>query len=223
METPILRVETRSIIGKKVKLLRLRGLVPAVIYGHEVANQHVAAPLLAYEKVFHQAGTSALVDVVVDDRPPIKVLLHEPQYHPTKGVPLHADLYAVKMTEKLQTEIPLHFIGESEAVETLGGTLSTPLDTVQVECYPDKLVPAIDVDVASLKIFDDVIRVSDIVVPSGIAILNEPAEVVAIVIEPRSEEELAALEEVAVGEAADKAAVEAVEVEQKDREDEAAE
>jgi large subunit ribosomal protein L25 len=122
------------------------------------------------------------------------------------------------MDEKLQTEIPLHFIGESEAVDTLGGTLTTQIDAVNVECFPDKLVPAIEVDITVLKTFEDMIRVSDIKAPEGIEILNEADDVVAVVVEPRSEEEMAALDE-AVGEDADKAAVEAVEVEEKKRDE----
>jgi large subunit ribosomal protein L25 len=146
-------------------------------------------------------------------------LLHEPQMHPVKQTPVHADFYVVKMNEKLQTEIPLHFEGESEAVTVLDGTLSPQLDALNVECFPDKLVPSIEVDITALKTLEDILRVSDIKVPEGIEVLNDPEEVVITITPPRTEEELAALEE-EVGEAADEAAVGALEVSEEKAEEE---
>lgn len=209
MQTITLNATRRELTGKQVKQLRNQGQLPAVIYGNGLESQAICVAQTDYDKVFRQAGTSTLVDLVVEGAKPVKVLLHEPQVHPAKPLTLHADFYAVKMSEKLQTEIPLHFVGESEAVETLGGTLNVPIDAVEVECYPDKLVSAIEVDLTSLKTFEDVLRISDIQAPEGIAILNDPEEAVATVVAPRSEEELAALEE---GPKTDEEAVANVEV-----------
>ena len=209
MTAPQLKANARTIFGKKVKQLRKNNQLPGVVYGHDFKNQSITIGAGDYEKAFETAGTSTLVDLIIDDQKPIKVLLHEPQFHPIKPAPYHADFYVVKMTEKLQTEIPIHFTGEAEAVSVLDGTLTSQLDALSVECYPDKLVPAIEVDISSLKSFDDIIRISDISLPEGIEVLNEPEEVIVLVTPPRSEEELAALEE-AVGEDADAAAVAAV-------------
>lgn len=222
METPVLQSTTRTVIGKQVKQLRTKGELPGIVYGHGTENKIISIKEADYERIFSQAGTSTLVDLVIDDKKPIKVLLHEPQIHPVRPGMLHADFYVVKMTEKLQTEIPLHFVGEAEAVSVLDGTLNTPLDALNVECYPDKLVPAIEVDITALKTFDDVIRIGDITLPEGIEILGDPEEVVATITPPRSEEELAELDE-AVGEEADAAAVEGVAVEEKGKAEESEE
>lgn len=221
MDTPTLKASTRSIIGKQVKQLRRDGKLPGVLYGHDTKNISIAMDSLDYEKTFKKAGTSTLVELSIDDDKPVKVLLHEPQIHPAKPQILHADFYAVKMNEKLQTEIPLHFVGEAEAVTVLDGTLNENIDTVTVECFPDKLVPAIEVDITSLKTLDDIIRISDIVAPEGIEILADPEEAVATIIPPRSEAELEALEE---GPATDEEAVAQLEVtEEKKPEEEASE
>ncbi len=223
MDTPILHAQSRHVIGKQVKQLRRDGLLPGVMYGHDTANTNIALNALDYQKLYQKAGTSTLVDLVIDDNKPIKVLLHEPQEHPAKPLLLHADFYVVKMNEKLQTEIPLHFEGEAEAVSVLDGTLTTQLDALNVECFPDKLVSTIEVDITTLKTFEDIIRVSDIKLPEGIEALDDPETVVATVTPPRSEEELAELEEAPTGEAADQAAVESVQVEEKTKDEEAAE
>ncbi len=211
-QSPILHASTREVMGKKVKLLRAEGSIPAVVYGHGTTNQNITIREGEFQHIFNQGGTSTLVDLIIDNNQPVKVLMHEPQLHATKTSPLHADFYVVKMTEKLQTEIPVHFIGESEAVTVLDGTLNTPLDTLNVECFPDKLVPAIEVDLSVLKTLEDIIRIGDIKLPEGIEVLDDPEEVIATITPPRSEEELAALEEAPTGEEADKAAVEGVEV-----------
>ncbi len=215
MQAPILNATTRTVIGKQVKQLRRQGKMPGVLYGHGTDSQSILLDALEYTKLFHKAGTSTLVDLIIDEKKPVKVLLHEPDYHPAKPITLHADFYAVKMSEKLQTEIPLHIVGEAEAVTVLDGTLNQPLDALNVECFPDKLVPSIEVDITVLKTLEDMIRVSDITLPDGIEVLNDPEEVIFTVTPPRSEEELAELEEAPTGEAADQAAVEALEVEEK--------
>jgi large subunit ribosomal protein L25 len=212
MDTPTLNASSRTIVGKQVKQLRNQGQLPAVVYGHDRKSTPLSINALEYERVFNTAGTSTLVDLMIDDAKPVKVLLHEPQLHPVKPMAVHADLYVVKMNEKLQTEIPLEFVGDAEAVSVLEGTLNVVLDALTVECFPDKLVPVIEVDITSLKTFDDILRISDIKLPDGLEVLADPEEVIATITAPRSEEELAELEEAPVGEDADKAAMEAVEV-----------
>lgn len=217
----ILNAEPRTITGRKVKQLRRDKKVPAVLYGHG-KNENLTLDASEFAHVLAVAGTSSLVDLKIGSNKPVKILLHEPQIDPVKGALLHGDLYAVKMTEKLETEIPLQFIGTADAVEVLGGTLNMPLDALWVECYPDKLVPAIEVDISSLKTFDDVIRLEDITLPDGIEAQHEPDDVLVSVTPPRSEEEMAELE-APTGEEAEKAAVEGVEVSTEKPEGETAE
>lgn len=223
MDTPKLIATTRTVVGKQVKQLRHQGILPAVVYGHDRKSLSLSINAAEYERIFHSAGTSTLVDLEIDGAKAVKVLLHEPQIHPVKPKAVHADLYVVKMTEKLQTEIPLEFIGEAEAVTVLEGSLNTVLDALTVECFPDKLVPAIEVDITTLKTFDDVIRVGDLKLPEGIEVLADPEDTILTITPPRSEEELAELEEAPVGEDADKAAVEGVEVTEEKKAEEASE
>lgn len=223
MDSLTLSATTRTVTGKQVKTLRHQGIIPAVVYGHDKISQSLSIRATDFKRVFAGAGSSTLVDLIVDDAKPVKVLIHEPQIHPVKPDIVHADLYVVKMNEKLQTEIPLEFIGESSAVTDLDGTLTIVLDALEVECFPDKLVHAIEVDITSLVTLEDMIRVSDIKAPEGIEFLADPEEVVATITPPRSEAEMAELEETVSGEDADKAAVEAVEVLEEKKDEEPAE
>lgn len=205
-----LNASTRDIVGSKVKQLRKEDKLPAVLYGHETENINLTLDLNEFIKIFNQSGTSTIVDVNIDGKNPVKVLIHEPQRHPVTDQILHVDFYKVNMKEEIRTEIPLEFIGTSSAVEDLEGNLITNKDAVEVECLPDKLVQHIEVDISALKTFDDIIKVSDLTVPEGIKILNDSEEIIVQVTPPRSDEELAEMEE---GTAADeeKAAIENIE------------
>ncbi len=197
---------TREIVGKKVKRSRLKGLMPAVVYGHGLDTKPVFVDGKEFKKVYRQAGTSTLVDLAIDDKTPIKVLMHEPQYHYLNNEPIHADMYAVNMTKEIETAIPIHFIGESAAVTELEGNFISNRDELDIKCLPSNLIAAVEVDISVLKTFDDQIHVSDIKVPETIEVLTDPEEVVALVTPPRSEEELEA--ELAEDKAAEDAAVE---------------
>lgn len=195
MESIVLAAERRSTVGRPVVQIRRLKNIPAVLYGHGITNANVTLNGVAFLKVYRQAGSSSLVDLVVDGGQPTKVLIHEIQRHPTTGDVIHVDLYQVRMTEKLETEIDLEFVGESPAVREQGGILVRPLDKVHVRCLPADLVPSLSVDISKLDSFDAKIHVSDLVVPPGLEILDKPEEMIANVTPPRSEEELKALDE----------------------------
>lgn len=201
-----LQAETRLVVGKKVKNLRLKGQLPAVVYGHGLEAKPITIDARQLKKAFQEAGTSALVDLAIDNQPPIKVLFHEPQLHYLHGEPVHADFYAVKMTEKIETAIPIHFVGVAPAVDELEGNFITNKDELTIRCLPADLIPAIEVDISVLATFDDQIRVSDLKVPETVEVLDDAEEVVALVEAPRSEEELEA--ELAQDTEAEAAAVE---------------
>lgn len=193
METFRLIARRRSDAGGRLTALRRSKQVPAVVYGHGVANRSVVVDARELQRVYLQAGTTSLVDLVIDQDPAVKVLIHDLQRHPTNSSVIHADFYQVKMTEKLQTEIELQLVGESPAVKEQGGILVRALDKLKVECLPSDLVPSINVDISSLKTFTDRIHVRDISIPSGITVMEKPDEVVVSVTPPRSEAEIEAL------------------------------
>jgi large subunit ribosomal protein L25 len=202
----ILKAATRDVVGKKVKKLRESGFLPANLYGHESKNQNLSLDLINFKRIYREAGTSNLIDLVIDGKPAVKVLLKEPDLDAIKNDPYHIDIYRVKMTEKLTTEIPLNFVNESPAVVELEGSLVKNIDALEVECLPADLVSEFDVDLSMLKTFDDVIKVSDIKISDKIEVKSDLEEIVAQVMAPRSEEEMEALDEEVVED------VEAVEV-----------
>lgn len=190
-----LSAQPRTVVGKAVDRLRRQRNIPAVVYGHNFPSQPVTLDAKVFDTVYRQAGSTSLVDLSVGSASPVKVLIHAIQRHPTTSQVLHVDFYQVKMSEKLEADIELRFVGESVAVKELGGVLVRALDDVKVSCLPSDLVSSIDVDIKALQTFEDKIHVRDLTVPAGLTILDKAEEVVASVTPPRSEAELASLSE----------------------------
>ena len=59
------------------------------------------------------------------------------------------------------------------------GVVTLALRSVEIESLPDALVSEIEVDISKIETPDDVIYVSDLVAPKGVAILTDPETTVA--------------------------------------------
>lgn len=202
--------------NQPAKEIRMNKKIPAIIYGKNYKNVNLALDEVTFNRIYKEAGSSNLIDLIFDGES-AKVLVHDVQQHPVSEEILHVDFLKIDMKEKIKTEIPLEFVGETPLVIEQEGSLITNKDAVQVECLPNDLVDHIKVDISVLTEFEQNIKVSDIKAPQGVEILDDPEEVVALVQPPRSDEEIEALEEEVVEN------VEAVEVEEKGKEEEAAE
>ncbi len=214
METLVLEAQLREITGKKVSALREKGLIPAVLYGHTIQGKMISVPNIPFTKVFKKAGESSLIDLVIDNAPAVKVLVYDIAKDPLTEAFTHIDFYQVDMTEKLTTEIPLKFIGESRAMKELAGILVKSVNELNVRCLPGDLVHEIEVDISALVTFEDVIKISHITLPKGIEVLDNANNVIATVTPPISEEDLKKLEEKPVED------ITAVKVEEKKKKEE---
>lgn len=192
-----LQAETRTRLGRKAAAMRKQGILPAVVYGEKVPSQAIAVPLMAFERVWRSAGESTLLELRVGDTSHT-VLIHDVSYDPITTRPTHADFYAVRMDKHLRVKVPITFDGESPAVKNEGGILVKVVQELEIEAMPGDLPHNLTADLSLLKAFGNRILVHDIPAPKGVKILASPDEVVAIVDAPRSDEELAALNE-AVG------------------------
>ncbi len=195
MEKIILKAQKRNIVGKKVNQLRNQGLVPSVLYGQGKKSTNLTVNENEFIKTYQKSGSSTLVDLLIEDEKPIKILIQEPQKNPITDKVIHIDFYKIKMDEEITTEIPLEFTGLSPAVKELEGNLVKNKDSVEVKCLPGNLISNIEVDISILKTFEDIILVKDLKVPETIKIQDDPEETIAVVNPPRSEEELEELEQ----------------------------
>jgi large subunit ribosomal protein L25 len=196
---PTLAARGRQVTGKAVSHLRRDGLLPAVVFGHGLESTSVSLDAHEFELLRRKTSSNTLVDLSIDGQKSQPVLVHGVQLHRVTQRPLHADLFLVRMTEELTVDVPLVASGESEAVKVHGGTVLHPIEHVRVKALPDHLPTSIQYDISSLLTFDDVIRLRDLEIPGDVTLLTDPEEIVAKVIPPRVEEEVAPAEVPAEG------------------------
>ncbi len=173
---------------------RAKGNIAAIMYGHGKPAASLWVERLAFEKLYAQSGESSIIDIEVEGKKHT-ALVQDVDFDPLTHRAVHIDFLQVKMNEVIEVTVPLEFIGESPAVRQLGGTLIKTLEEVEVSCLPKDLPHALEVNLEKLATFDENLSVADIVVPQDVKILTNPETVIAIAEAPRSDEDMAALDE----------------------------
>jgi len=190
-----LLAQAREIKGRKNNQLRKQMIIPAVIYGHGIKNQNVQVPLSAFNKIFKEIGESSLINLDIEGKKPVKVLIRDLQYHPLTNRIEHIDFYEVRADEMISVDVPLKLVGEAPVVKEFGGIIVLALKEIKIQCLPDDLIHELEIDISNLKTFDNVIRIKDLNVPAGLKLMNTVEEVLVAVEQPRTEEEIKTLEE----------------------------
>ncbi len=181
-----LKTETRTALGKASIALRKTGLIPAELYGHGIPNVHLSVNAREFEKTYRTAGENTVINVVVEGKP-VPVLIYYVERDHIKDEVLAIDFYQVNMKEELETEVPLHFEGESPALKE-NGILIKAMDVVEVRALPQDLPEFILVDLTKLEKVGDSIYISDLTQSDKFEYMVEPDTVVASITEQTEEE-----------------------------------
>jgi len=185
-----LALDARQASGKENKRLRREGMVPGVVFGKGVPSVPVQVDAKRFEALYREAGRTSIVKVTVDGRSPARsTIIKSIQRNPLSGRAVHVDFFVVNLTQEMQSDVPISFTGTSPAIELDNGTLMNPLDHLKVKALPGEMPHEFVVDISSLTDMDAAIHVRDIVAGDKVTILNDPDELVARIVPPRTEEE----------------------------------
>ena len=161
--------EMRDDQGKGAsRRLRRQGKVPAIIYG---AGREPRSLMFDHNKVLQQLEDpsfySSILNIKVGDKSRAAVV-KDIQRHPAKQRILHIDLQRIVEDEKIKMQIPIHYLGEEEAVGVKlgGGTVSKLMTELEITCLPKDLPEFLEVDISELEL-DQMLNVSDIKLPEG--------------------------------------------------------
>jgi|TARA_Y100001949_G_C15982580_1_gene329024 large subunit ribosomal protein L25 len=161
--------EMRDDQGKGAsRRLRRQGKVPAIIYG---AGREPRSLMFDHNKVLQQLEDpsfySSILNIKVGDKSRAAIV-KDIQRHPAKRRILHIDLQRIVEDEKIKMQIPIHYLGEEEAVGVKlgGGTVSKLMTELEITCLPKDLPEFLEVDISELEL-DQMLNVSDIKLPEG--------------------------------------------------------
>ena len=186
-----LSAKKRKDTGKKVKKMREKGILPAVLYGPKIESQPLEIDLKEFEKVYEEAGETSLISLTLG-KENFLVLIHAVEIDVLSQKAIHVDFYQPRLDEEIEAMIPLVFEGEAAAVRDFGGTLVKNIHEIEVKALPQNLPHEIKVNIEKLKTFQDNILIKDLSLPQEVKVLKEADEVVVFVASPEKiEEELA--------------------------------
>lgn len=181
-----LKVEARD-AKRSADAVRSAGLLPAVVYGAKQEATPISVPLSEFERLFRAAGETTVVVLsgLGDEK---ETLIHDVQFHPVTGLPLHADFYALEKGKKIEINIPLEFVGQAPA-EKAGHIIVKALHEIEIEVSAAELPHSLPVDLSTLENVGDHIVASQIKLPASATLLTGPDEIVVSITEFKEEKE----------------------------------
>lgn len=183
-----LKAEKRELFGHKVGRLRRAGILPATVYGHRVVPQSIQVDAHSMREVMKRAGTTQLIDLMIDDQPARPVLIRQTTVDHKRNTVIHVEFFQANLRERITTHVPIHFVGESQAVKD-GGIMLHVLDRVDIESLPQDVPDGgLEVDVSQIQEINGTITAGDIALPPTVTLVTPADEVVAKVNPPVAEE-----------------------------------
>ncbi len=169
-----------------LEALRKEGKMPAVFYGKKTESTPISVSQGEFISIWHKAGESSVV-TLKGATGSFDTLIHAVDLDPVTDIPRHADFYVFEKGKKLEVSVPLEFVGVSGAVKDLGGLLVKALHELKISADPQHLPHSLEVDIESLVDFNSQILASQIKLPTGVDLMENPDEVVATASAPREE------------------------------------
>ncbi len=178
-----LTAERRDGAGKGVaRKLRASGRVPAVFYGHGTESVSLSVDARELFHLLHvNSGTNLLVDLMIDGTPHMAIAREIQRDHIHSRF-IHVDFLGVNREETITVNVEVNGLGEPAGVKA-GGVIEHHLREIAIECLPQDVPDAIDVDISALEL-GDMLHVRDLAAPAGVTILSNPDDAVLSVITP---------------------------------------
>jgi large subunit ribosomal protein L25 len=178
----VVRAKSRDGRGKnEARRARRDGQVPVVVYGGQGETVAALAPAHELAAILRSdTGRNTIFTLDIEGVGASEVMFHARQIDPVRGRLVHADFKRLVKGEKIETTVRLLLVGEPIGVKEEAGVLEQIIRNLDIRCEPRDIPEHIDVDVTNLGVHD-VLHVSDIPVPAGVEILEEPDTVIATI------------------------------------------
>lgn len=182
-----LKLDERTVTGKKAARLKRVGLVPSVVYGGKAQPILAQSQLVETTKAVRAAGKHSPVHLVINGKKKlaiIKAIDRDPVKHTLRHVAFHA----IRQNETITTEVPITLVnlGESEAERT-GLVILQALEKITVKAKPAQSPEVLELSITKLATTDDKLTLADITLPEGVEYADAEQDldlVVANVYEP---------------------------------------
>lgn len=187
-----LTLEKREIIGKKVKALRAKGMVPSVVYGGK-EPQLMASDYVATEKAVEAVGYHSPIDLDMAGKKQMAIVKNVAVDPVTRRI-VNVEFQAISAKSEVEATTPIEIINfeSSEASKTYHFALTQSIEEIEIKAKPADLPEKLTVDASGLKDVEDKITISDIKLPGGVELADkelDAEQVVASLYNPAVEAE----------------------------------
>lgn len=139
-----LKVQKRTLLGKKSKQLRQAGQLPANIFGDVKESIAIQVSSKDFRKMYNEAGETSVVNLHLEGESTAHpVLVDSVEIDPMSGTYLHVSFRQVNLREKVVATIPVELVGELSVNSAMTVVLREELD---VEALPTDLPEAFTID-----------------------------------------------------------------------------
>ena len=181
--------ESRDSRGKnEARRLRVKGSMPAVVYGGAAGPSALAVNPKDLNKILHsKTGHNTIFNLSIGGKETVPVMIVDWQHDPIKENLLHVDLKRIDLAKRIAVKVPVVTHGDPKGVKLQGGIHEIITREVEIECLPDDIPEEFVVNVAELMIGQSV-RASEIVLAPSVKLLSPGDAVISHVVSLKAEE-----------------------------------
>jgi len=180
--TDVIQATKRDSTGTSSTIrLRREGNVPAVLYGHGEANEHLAIPATQVKGLLRTHSKMVKLTGDVNET----ALISEMQWDALGIEVLHLDLIRVNIQEKIELTVSIHTHGEAIGTRE-GGILLENVREVEIRCSAGSIPENLALDVNGLHLGQNA-TAADLQLPEGVELITPADTVIAHIEEPRQE------------------------------------
>lgn len=171
--TTLVATTGRATGSSASRRLRAEGHIPGVLYGHGMTPLSLTVERRDLRVALSgPAGVNTILSLTVDGAS-YNAVIKEMQRHPVKRTVNHVDFLQVNMNEEITVNIPLRLEGEAKAVLAAGALVDPAVDTIEVLTTPNNMPDEFLIDITNMQP-DQVIRLADVPMPTGVTPTGDP-------------------------------------------------
>jgi len=179
----------RDLNGKKNKILLKDGFVPAVVYNAKTESKNIMLDTSTAKQILKNATSTTILDTELDGKS-FKVVVKEIDINPITEELRHISFFEIDESKDMVFSIPFEIIGISPAVKNNLGVLVEVMDSIEVRCKVNDLIPSIKVDISGLEHPGQSISIDELEIPKNISLINEELKNATVVTITEMQEEI---------------------------------
>jgi len=175
-----IKLQKRTVVGKKIKQIREQGLIPGVIYNSKGESINISLEKGMAVQLYKTATPTTILDVEIEGKDK-KAIVKDFDINPRDAQLLHVSFFEIDPKAKMDFTLPFTLEGISPAVKNNIGILIQISDSVQIRGKLEDLISEIVIDVSKLDHPGQTISMEDIKLPKGLELVHEENETMPIV------------------------------------------